>query len=520
MARSSGRSAALVGAGIFLSRIAGLIRQRVFAHYLGLSDEAYVLTASFSIPNLLQKLLGEGALSASFIPVYARLVAEEGRGRPRARGAVANLLALVVAIIVALGVVLAPQVVSLLVPGFIGDKRELTIELVRILFPATALLVMSAWCLGILNSHGKFFLSYTAPVVWNATLIVVTLAVAGRTAPPRLVIDIAWAAVAGSLLQLLVQLPSTIALTRGLRLSMETTQANVGAVMGNFGPALMGRGVNQVSAYVDAFIASLLGQGAVAAISSAQMLYTLPVSLFGMSVSAAELPAMSAATGEDRERHAVMRRRLEDGQHRIAFFVVPCAALFLGLGDVVAGAVFQSGRFSAQDGRYVGLILAGSAVGLLASTLSRLSSSTFYALGDTRTPLRYALVRVLLTTGLGVAAALLVPPLLGIDRRWGAVGLSATAGLSAWVEYLLLRRRLATRIGPVSFRPGYLPRLWIASVTAVLTGWTLLYVVQPAQPLVAAALALGPYALVYLGLALAFRIPTALALLAEARGRA
>jgi putative peptidoglycan lipid II flippase len=238
-----------------------------------------------------------------------------------------------------------------------------------------------------------------------------------------------------------------------------------------------------------------------------------------MSISAAELPAMSAATGEESERHAVMRHRLEDGLHRIAFFVVPCSAAFVTLGDVVAGAVFQTGRFTSQDSRYVWAILAGSAVGLLASTLSRLSSSTFYALGDTRTPLRYALVRVLLTTGLGLAGALLVPRLLGIEQRWGAVGLSATAGLAAWVEFLMLRHTLQGRIGAVRFRPGYLPRLWVAAGTGALTAWTILMLVDRSGPLVQAALALVPFGLVYFGLCLVFKIPTALALVAEVRGR-
>src|SRR2546427_8497932 len=118
MARGTGRSAALVGAGIFLSRIAGLVRQRVFSHYLGLGDEADVLTAAFRIPNLLQNLLGEGVLSASFIPVYARLVAEGKDEDARVlAGAVAGLLALVVSIVVALGVLAAPLVVNVLVPG-------------------------------------------------------------------------------------------------------------------------------------------------------------------------------------------------------------------------------------------------------------------------------------------------------------------------------------------------------------------------------------------------------------------
>jgi len=145
MARSAGRSAALIAAGILLSRIAGLVRQRVFAHYLGLWDAADALSAAFRIPNLLQNLFGEGVLSASFIPVYARLV---GQGKTedagRVAGAVAGLLGLVVAAIVLAGVLATPFVVDLLAPGFTGDKRLLTITLVRILFPATGILVVSA----------------------------------------------------------------------------------------------------------------------------------------------------------------------------------------------------------------------------------------------------------------------------------------------------------------------------------------------------------------------------------------
>jgi putative peptidoglycan lipid II flippase len=189
------------------------------------------------------------------------------------------------------------------------------------------------------------------------------------------------------------------------------------------------------------------------------------------------------------------------------------------LGDVVAGAVFQTGRFTSQDSRYVWAILAGSAVGLLASTLSRLSSSTFYALGDTRTPLRYALVRVLLTTGLGFLGALYVPGLLGIDQKWGAVGLSATAGFAAWVEFLMLRHTLRGRIGAVHFRPGYLPRLWVAAGTGALTAWTILMQVDHAAPLIQAVLALVPFAIVYFALTLVFKIPTAQALVAEVRRR-
>lgn len=521
MTRSTGRSAALVGAGILLSRIAGLVRQRVFSHFLGLSDAADALSAAFRIPNLLQNLFGEGVLSASFIPVYARLV---GQGRDeeagKVAGAVAGLLGFVVALIVLAGVAATPLLVDLLAPGFTGDKRVLTIVLVRILFPATGLLVMSAWCLGVLNSHGKFFLSYAAPVVWNA-VIIATAIVAGRREGQRdLVVIIAWGAVAGSFLQVLVQLPSVVGLVRSLRLSADTTSPEVRTVLSNFGPALMGRGAYQISAYVDGVIASLLGTGAAAAVANAQLLFTLPVSIFGMSVSAAELPAMSAAQGSDEERNAILRSRLEAGIHRLAFFIVPCAVAFLVLGDVVAGAVFQTGQFGQADSRYVWAILAGSTVGLLASTMSRLSSSTFYALGDTRTPLRFAVVRVALTTVLGFACAVPLPRALGIELRWGAVGLTATAGFAGWVEFLLLRRRLAARIGAARFEPWYMAKLWVAALAAAAAAWGILRGVGPLGPIAASVAGLVPYAAVYGAATLALRIPIARALLDRGLRRA
>jgi putative peptidoglycan lipid II flippase len=523
MARSSGRSAALVGAGIFLSRIAGLVRQRVFSHYLGLRDEADIVTAAFRIPNLLQNLFGEGVLAASFIPVYARLLGKgEEEAAGKVAGAVLGLLTFLVSVIVLAGVVGTPVVVDVLVPGFTGHKRLLTITLVRILFPATGLLVLSAWCLGILNSHRRFFVSYTAPVAWNLAIIVTTVWAAASHSTDALVVWIAWGAVAGSLLQVLVQLPTVATLLTGFKLAVRTTTPEVRTVVRNFWPALIGRGANQISAYVDGIIASLLSTGANAALGNAQLLYTLPVSLFGMSISAAELPEMSATGGTDAERHAVLRERLEAGLHRIAFFIVPCAVAFLFLGQVVAGAVFQSGRFRAEDSRYVWAVLAGSAVGLLASTLSRLSSSTFYALGDTRTPLRFALVRVVLTTVLGLAGAMLLPWALSVETKWGAVGLTSTAGFAGWVEFLLLRRRLAALIGPSRFQPGYLPRLWTAALAGAAIGWAILLGVgtSGSRPLLAAVLVLIPYGLVYGAITLAFRIPTAVALVAEVRRRA
>ena len=495
---ASKRSSFFVAAGILLSRIAGLIRDRVFAHYFGNSDAADAFKAAFRIPNALSNLFGEGVLSASFIPVYAGLLArDEDEEARRTAGAVAALLALSTSILVVIGVLATPYLIDAIAPGFSGDKRELTIRIVRILFPGAGLLVLSAWCLGILNSHRRFFLSYTAPVIWNAAMIATMWGFGGRYAQYPLAEVLSWGSVIGSALQVAVQLPVVLRLLRGLHLSLAFHLENVRTVVRNFFPVFVSRGVVQISAYVDALLASLLPTGAVAALAYAQTLYTLPVSLFGMSVSAAELPAMSGTVGAESEVAELLRVRLNAGLRQIAFFVIPSVAAFLVLGDVIVAAIYQSGRFTHADAIYVWGILAGSTVGLLASTLGRLYSSTYYALKDTRTPLRYAVLRVILTTVLGYLSAIPLPHLLGIDSRWGVAGLTISAGVSSWVEFTLLRRTLNRRIGATGLPPVYLVKGWAAALVAAGVGRGLLLAVGHRNPILVAIVVLGPYGIAY-----------------------
>lgn len=503
----STRSAFLVAAGIFLSRVAGLIRDRIFARYFGNSDAADAFKAAFRIPNALQNLFGEGVLSASFIPVYAGLLARgEDEEARRTAGGVAALLALSTSILVLIGVLTTPILVTTIAPGFSGEKRELTISLVRILFPGAGLLVFSAWCLGVLNTHRRFFLSYTAPVVWNAAMIAVLLWFGARYAQYPLAVVLSWGSVVGSALQVAVQLPVALRLLRGLRLSLGYRLETVRLVVRNFFPVFFSRGVVQISAFIDALLASLLPTGAVAALAYAQTLYTLPVSLFGMSVSAAELPAMSGAVGAETKIAEALRVRVNAGLRQIAFLVIPSAAAFLVLGDVIVAAIYKSGEFTQADVLYVWGILAGATVGLLASTLGRLYSSTYYALRDTRTPLRYALVRVTLTTVLGYAAAIPLPPALGIDARWGVAGLTISAGFSSWVEFTLLRRTLNARIGGTGLSASYLLRCWAAALLAAGIGSVLRDAMGLPSAILTAVIVLGAYGVVYFAAALALGI--------------
>ncbi len=478
----AGGFAVLVAAGILLSRIAGLIRERVFAHYLGSSQAADAFKAALKVPNFLQNLLGEGVLSASFIPVYAKLLAhDDEKTAGRVAGVFASLLALGVSVLVLLGVLATPWILDLIAPGFTGDVRILTIRIVRILFPGVGILVLSAWCLGILNSHHKFFLSYVAPVMWSIAMIATLFLFGTRLGQADLAIALSWGTAIGSVLQLGIQLPFVFRYAKHLSFGLDAALEPVREILRNLTPVVVGRGVVQLSAYVDMWIATFLPSGAVSSLAYAQTISLLPISLFGMSVAAAELPQMSRQTGSDAEIYAALRKRLERGLRQIAFFVIPTVVAFLVIGRLLVAALYQTGQFGGDQTLYVWYILAGSAVGLLAMTLGRLYSSAFYALRDTRTPLKFAIARVTLTAVLGYLSAfplrwllvdlirflgMPIPASTGGAAALGTVGLTASAGIAGWLEFLLLRTYLQRRIGPVTFPLSLQLTLWASAVIA------------------------------------------------------
>jgi putative peptidoglycan lipid II flippase len=510
----SGVGAVLIAAGILISRVLGLVRQMLTARYLGAGMTADAFAAAFKITNMLQNILGEGGLSASFIPVYSALLGRSERDEARrVANAVLGLLALVSAVIVLLGVLFAPAIISVIASGFRGEKRELTIHLVRIFFPGAGIFVLSAWCLGVLNSHRRFFLSYAAPVAWNAAMIAALLWFGPREGVQQVAAALAWASVVGAALQFGVQLPVVFRLLGRIRPVVSAASQHVRQVLRNFGPVAVSRGVVQISATIDQIIASWLPNGAVAMIGYAATLYVLPVSLFGMSISAAELPELSRHATPDGAALAAVRARVNTGLRRIAFFVVPSAVAFLLLGDVIIAALLRSGRFGLEEARFTWAILAGSAVGLLAATLARLYSSTFYAFNDTRTPFRYALARIVTSTSLGAAFALLGPRLLGIDARWGAAGLTIASSIAAWVELGLLRRGIERRLGGWTGVPGGdAMRLWGPAILAGAAAWAVKVLVGGQHRWLVAAIVLGTFGLLYVGLTTALGVPEGRAL--------
>jgi len=509
------RAAGLVAGGILLSRITGLVRERVFAHYFGVSAYADVFRIGLRMPNVLQNLLGEGTLSASFIPVYAELL-HKGRREEAGRvaGAVFALLFAVAGALTIIGIAAAPIIVTVFTPGFEDLRYRLAVRVVRIIFPMTGTLVLSAWALGVLNSHRRFFISYVAPVLWSAAMIATLLYFGGRMDLDDLTIALAWGAFAGGVLQFAVQLPFVLRLEPNLKIRWAPRLEGVRTAIRNAGPAIAGRGVVQLSAYVDMFLATILAEGAVAALGYAQTIYMLPISLFGISVAAAELPEL--ARGRDQAVGA-LRARVDAGLRRIAVFVVPSVIGILTLGDVIVGALYETGEFGAGETLFVYVVLAGYTIGLMASTATRLFSSAFFALHDTRTPAKIAIVRVVLAGGVGAGAMLWLRNYSLGGYPLGAVGLSTAAGLAAWVEWALLRRKLRGLIGEIGAGAGLLARLGVAAIAGAAAGRASLSLVPATapgflagyEPVIEAAVAVPAFGVVYFGAAHLLRVDEA-----------
>jgi len=519
----AGAFARLVAAGILLSRIFGLVREWAFAHYFGLTLYGDAIRAALRIPNFVQNLLGEGTLSASFIPVYSELL-HQGRKEDAGRVAAAtfSLLLALAGFVSLLGVFFAPLLVNVVASGFEGEQLKLTIEATRIIFPMTGVLVLYTWGLGILNSHRSFFLSYVAPVIWNVAIIAGCIFFGMRLSLDRLVIAVSWAALVGGVLQFLVLLPRVLKLERNLEFSWAGVRSpETREVARNAGPAILGRGVVQISAWIDVMLASYLSHGAVSVISYTSTLYLLPISLFGMSMAAAELPELS------RQRLDVgdaLRVRLNAGLRQIALLAVPSTIAYLLLGDVVIAAILQSGRFTASDTLFSWVVLAGFALGISASTGTRLFSSTFFAQHDTRTPAWTGVMRVALTAGIGWS--LMIP----LERHFhvaghplGALGLTIGAGVAAWAEWAVLQHVLRGRIGRVGAGPAVLLRMLAAALVAALLGRAIAHFLPPLHfrgaMIVRAILVLGPYGVAYFVLASAFGVAEARSWVDRVRAR-
>lgn len=455
----STKNAVSVGSGIFISRIAGLVRSSFLAAYLGTGSNGDAFGAALRIPKILQNLLGEGSLSASFIPIYSQLLEDGDKKRARSvAGAVLGLLTIVIGLLTLAIVFLARPLTLILVPGFSGEseKYELTITLLKIMAPSIGFIALAAWCLGVLNSHRKFFLSYIIPAIWSLSIIIaILIANIYNQTGADLTKAAAYGVLIGGSLQFLIQLPFALKVSGRIKLSLGLRIQAVREIIKRFGPAVAGRGVVTLGSYVDLIFASLLATGAVAILDRAHAFYLLPISIFALSIAAAELPEISR---EQSQSEKIERRVLNGGQ-RVIFFLLFVSIIFIAGGHSIISAFYERVSFTSDDTIVVWLVLAAYSLGILASGLSRILQTASYGIGDVKTPARIALGRMLTSALFGVALMFFFDRFAIMDGdlvrssnivednsqgakdfpHLGAIGLALGSIIGAWFEFALLK---------------------------------------------------------------------------------
>ena len=521
-AASTDRNAMLVSAGILLSRLSGIVREIVLGAVFATSTiAAEAFAFSLQVPKILQNLLGEGALSASFIPVYSNVVDEDPAAARRLAGAVFGLLAALVGALVLILIVAAQPIVRTIARGAGPERTDLIAELVQVMAPGIGFIVFAAWCLGILNAHRDFFLSYVAPMLWNVAIVIALVAWRTQTDDlASLARAAAWGVFAGGVAQFAVQLPRVLRIAGPLTPSLDRRGTHVRDVIRRFVPGVAGRGVVTLSTFTDIALASFLAVGAVAVLAKAQTLYLMPISVFAVSIAAADLPELSREDAGSNESASRVRTAID----RVALFVLFSAIAFIFGGRSLVGALFEWGTFESDDAIAVWLTLAAFSFGLLASALSRVFQAASFAQGDVAGPAKIALARLVVAAIVGLA--LMVPadrfqvidgviertadfgfgPLssdirdVADSHRLGSVGLAFGGAIAAWLEFVLLRRRLSavtTNLGVWAA----LRRLVLAGVAAAVIIALLARLLGGVHPLIGMPLILGPGGVAYLLLA-------------------
>jgi putative peptidoglycan lipid II flippase len=424
-----------IGLATLASRVLGYGRDMVVAHVFGAGPVTDAFLVAFRIPNLLRRLLAEGALSTAVIPVFTETLTREGPGAfARLTRAVTGAALVVLCVVSALGALLSRQVVAVMAPGWRADTAlfDLAVTLTQVMFPYLVLVGLAALGMGALNAHHRFFTAALGPAVVNVAMIAAVLGLAGHLTPP--IMALAVGVLIGGLGQLLVQLPELRRLGVPLLPSAEWRHPAVARIAHRLWPAVFALAAVQVTVVVNTLLASLLPAGTVSYLYYADRVMEFPLGIFGIALATAALPSMAAQAA--RRELAALRTTLEFALRMSAFVAVPATVGLLILGGPIVRLLFQRGEFSASDAILTAQALAGYAVGLPAFSATRIAAQTFYALGDTRTPVLVGFVSVAVNV---VLALLLMWPLRHS-------GLALASSLSSYVNMLglcwLLRRRL------------------------------------------------------------------------------
>jgi putative peptidoglycan lipid II flippase len=475
-----------VGVGTLASRIAGLVRDQVTAYCFGAGPAADAFFVAFRIPNLLRRLLAEGALTPAFVPVFTERLVSGGMG---AAGAlfreIFTLMTLALAAVTAAGIVFAPQIVTLIAPGFAEnpDQFRLTVLLARLLFPYILLITLTALAMGVLNSLGRFNIPALGPVFLNICMILGAALLSPRLDTP--ILGLALGALAGGAVQLAIQLPGIRRAGVGLGFARPFRDPAAARVFRLMAPTALGAAAYQVSVFVNTQLASFLAEGSVSWLYYADRLVQFPLGVFSLALATAVLPALSrqASLGDRKAFRDTFRKSLA-----FQFFItLPAAAGLAVMSDPLVSLLFERGSFGPESTAMTAAALRAYVLGLPFLSGASLAARAFYSLKDTGTPAKVAAASL----GIGLLAALL------LLRPMGHAGLALASSLASFVNFawLALLLRKSGNLGLRSFSLDALKSTLLALAMAALL-WPLYYGrMIPGAPralLIAAGLVVGP----------------------------
>ncbi len=451
---STGRSSGKIMVAMVLGRLLGLVRDRTLFALGGFAQVNDIIAIALKLANTVQNLLGDQALSAAFIPVYSQQLKDARSGTPEAArrlaGAAFARLLVACGALGTLGALGAPWIGLAVV-----EKGEAAVSLLTLasyyLFPMSALLVLAAWCLAVLNSHRRFFLSYLAPAAWNVAILAAVAILTLRTTEPSprsLILTVSVGALIGGVLQFGVQLPAAIKLNGGLPLTLSASVPGLQEVQRRFAPVLVGRGSLQLLGVAEALLAiALLTEGTVTALTAGQRLFFLTIMLCSMIQAIVYLPEFSRLSDAGE-----LKQKFREAIHGVWFLVVPAMVGVIALGFPLIAALFRVGKFGVAENALAHLILAVYVLGLIPTASSRILQTVLYSRGETKLP---ALVGVL-RSGASLLAAFLMMrwwdsvPLVSV-QDWlpiaipdspltlGALAFASASAVSASGEWLVLR---------------------------------------------------------------------------------
>jgi len=429
------RAAAVVGAATLASRILGFLRDLVVAQAFGAGPATDAFFVAFRLPNLLRRLVAEGALSSAFIPVFTEYLTTRSRAELiRMFRAVAGAMIVVLAVLTVAGVLGAPLLVRVMAPGFFADPATgtLTVRLTRLMFPYLLFVGLGALAMGMLNAHRHFVTPALAPVMLNLAIIGAVFGVVPHLAEP--VFGLAVGVLVGGLGQLAIQLPALA--RRGLLVvpALDRHHPAVARIVRLMTPVALGQSATQLNILVDTVIASFLVGGSVSYLYYADRLVEFPLGVFGIAIATAVLPTLSEQAAS--RNPAALRATLSFAQRLAAFICLPAAVGLLLLREPLVRVLYQRGEFGPLETAQTAWALGFYALGLVGFASVKIGAQAFYALGDTRTPVKIAVGAMVLNSVLAVA--------LAFPLRHGGLALatSCSATANALALAWLLRRRL------------------------------------------------------------------------------